>query len=59
MSQLLKSNFNNIHRAIACGLLAAKLSLTSANTISEQLETIDDIIIDEICSKQLRYENLF
>jgi sugar/nucleoside kinase (ribokinase family) len=59
MSQLLKSNFNNINRAIACGLLAAKLSLTSANTISEQLETIDDIMIDEICSKQLRYENLF
>jgi len=58
MSQLLKSNFYNINRAIACGLLAAKLTLTSVNTISEQLEIIDDIMIDEICSKQLRYENI-
>lgn len=58
MSQLLKSNFNNINRAIACGLLAAKFTLISANTISEQLKIIDDIMIDEICSKQLRYENI-
>lgn len=58
MSQLLKSNFNHIDRAIACGLLAAKLTLTSANTISEQLKIIDDVMIDEICSKQLRHENI-
>jgi sugar/nucleoside kinase (ribokinase family) len=56
MSQLLKSNFNNIDRAIACGLLAAKFTLASANTISEELKTIDDVMIDEICSKQLKYE---
>jgi sugar/nucleoside kinase (ribokinase family) len=58
MSQLLKLNFKNIDRAIACGLLAAKLTLISANTVSEQLKIIDDIMIDEICSKQLRYENI-
>ncbi len=58
MSQLLKTNFKNIDRAITCGLLAAKLTLTSANTISEQLKTIDDQMIDEICSKQLRCENI-
>ncbi|CAF1333384.1 unnamed protein product [Adineta steineri] len=58
MNQLLKANFENIDRAIACGLLAAKLTLTSPNTISEQLKMIDDIMIDEICLKQLRYENI-
>ncbi len=52
MNQLLKTNFNDIDRAIACGLLAAKLTLTSANTISEQLKTIDDEMIDETCLKQ-------
>jgi sugar/nucleoside kinase (ribokinase family) len=56
MSQLLKSNLTNIDRAIACGLLAAKLTLISANTISEQLKIIDDKMIDEICMKQIRYE---
>ena len=58
INQLLKTNFNNIDRAIACGLLAAKLTLTSANTISEQLEIIDDRMIDETCLKQLKYKNL-
>ncbi len=58
MNQLLKTNFNNIDRAIACGLLAAKLTLTSANTISEQLNIIDERMIDEICLKQLKHKNL-
>ncbi|UJR10429.1 hypothetical protein I4U23_014633 [Adineta vaga] len=58
MSQLLKFNFENINRAIACGLLAAKFTLTSANTISERLNTIDSRMIDEICSKELQYENV-
>ncbi|CAF1126274.1 unnamed protein product [Rotaria sordida] len=56
MNQLLKTNFNNIDRAIACGLLSAKFTLQSANTISEQLKIIDDIMIDEICLKELKYE---
>ncbi len=55
MSQLLKANFTNIDRAIACGLLAAKLTLTSANTVSEQLKMIDDHMLDEICT---RYETI-
>ncbi|CAF2238559.1 unnamed protein product [Rotaria magnacalcarata] len=58
MNQLLKTNFNNIDRAIACGLLSAKFTLKSANTISEQLKTIDDTMIDEICLKELKYENI-
>jgi sugar/nucleoside kinase (ribokinase family) len=58
MSQLLKLNFKNIDRAIACGLLAAKLTLTSANTVSEQLKTIDDIMIDEICLTQLKSKDI-
>ena len=58
ISQLLKSHFENIDRAVACGLLAAKLTLTSANTISEQLTTIDEKTIDEICSTHLRTESL-
>lgn len=58
VSQLLTSHFENIDRAVACGLLAAKLTLTSANTISEQLKTIDERMIDEICSSQLRSESL-
>ena len=32
------------------------LTLTSANTISEQLKTIDESMIDKICSKQLQSE---
>jgi pseudouridine kinase len=58
MSQLLRSKFDHIDRAIACGLLAAKLTLTSANTISEELKIIDEIMIDEICLKQLKCEYL-
>ena len=58
MNQLLKSNFKNIDRAIACGLLAAKLTLTSANKISEELKTIDDLLIDEICLKELKYKDI-
>ncbi|CAF0848522.1 unnamed protein product [Adineta ricciae] len=58
MSQLLKSNLENLERAIACGLLAAKFTLTSANTISERLHTIDDAMLDEICSNELQYENV-
>ena len=58
MDQLLKWNFDRIDRAIACGLLAAKFTLTSANTISEKLRTIDERMIDEACSKQLRYESI-
>lgn len=54
INQLLKSNLTNIDRAIACGLLAAKLTLTSANTISEKLQTIDENQLDEICSNELR-----
>ena len=58
MNQLLKWNFDRIDRAIACGLLAAKFTLTSANTISEQLQTINERMIDDACSKQLRYESI-
>lgn len=58
MSQLLKRNFTDIHRTIACGLLAAKLTLTSPNTISEQLKSIDEERLDQICSNELRFENL-
>lgn len=58
MSQLLKRGFTEIHRAIACGLLAARLTLTSANTISEKLRLIDEEKLDQICSNELRFENL-
>jgi sugar/nucleoside kinase (ribokinase family) len=58
MSQLLKSNFKNIDRTIASGLIAARLTLASANTISEKLETIDDRMIDEICLKELKYKDI-
>ena len=53
MHHLLNFGFEKIERAVATGLLAAKLTLTSANTISEQLKTIDEKSIDQICATQL------
>ena len=58
MSQLLKSNFDMIDRAIACGLLAARLTLASANTISEKLQTIDEKQLDRICSNELQFKQI-
>ena len=56
MNYLLKFDWQNLDRAVTCGLLAAKFTLTSPNTISDRLKTIDKKLIDEICSKELRYE---
>lgn len=54
LNHLLTFGWEKLDRAAARALLSAKLTLTSSETISEKLKTIDEKMIDQICSNELQ-----